>query len=109
MTHPEHEAAPTASPLAPRLLDALEDLFGLPRAELHAGAELEADLALDSLSVVELQVALEEAFATRIDVEDAAAVRTLGDLQAVLDEAVARARGRAPVLSLVEPDHEGRP
>lgn len=87
---------------------ALVDLFGIPAADVVPGAELEADLALDSLSVVELQVALEEALGVRVDVADPAEVRTVADLERVLDGAVERGEPAVPTLHLVA-DEPGRP
>lgn len=94
--------------LSGALRETLTDLFGIPAGDLRPEAALEADLALDSLSVVELQVALEEALGVRIDVADPSAVRTLADLQVVLDAAVARGAPPVPTLDLVTHDDETR-
>jgi len=88
------------SSLSPRLVTALAELFGLEPGELVPEAELEADLALDSLAIVELQVVLEESFGVRIDAEGPAGVRTLGDLQDLLDRALSRGEPLAPRLDL---------
>lgn len=88
------------SPLSPRLAQALTELFGLEPEQLVPDAELEADLALDSLSIVELQVVLEESFAIRIEPEEPAPVRTLGDLQALLERSLARGEPLPPRLDL---------
>lgn len=93
-------AAAAGDGLDATLVDVLVDLFGLDPAELAPGATLEADLALDSLAVVELQVALEEAYGVRLDVDDRAAVPDLGALQRLIDAAVARGEPSAPVLRL---------
>ncbi|MDQ3343490.1 MAG: phosphopantetheine-binding protein [Actinomycetota bacterium] len=85
-----------------RIATALHDLFGIPEAELRPDAELDADLQLDSLSVVELQVALEESTGMRINPEDPSAVRTLGDLQSVVEAAVAAGQPAFPSLKLSE-------
>lgn len=83
------------------------DIFGIPAADVRPDAALEADLALDSLSVVELQVALEEALGVRIDVADPSEVRTVADLQGVLDRAVERGDPAIPTLRLA--DEQARP
>ncbi len=85
-----------------RLAAAMLDLFGIPEADLSPDAELETDLALDSLSVVELQVVLEEQLGVRISPDDPSAVRTLGDLRAVIEEAVRRGAPAMPPLQLSE-------
>lgn len=94
---------PVDGVLSPRLVDALVDLFGIARHDLVPGARLEDDLALDSLSIVELQVALEEVFEVRVDADDPSRVRTLADLQRVVDEALAAGRPALPVLQLRDP------
>lgn len=91
------------SGVSPRLVQALGELFGLEPGELVPEADLEADLGLDSLSIVELQVVLEESFGVRIDSEDPAEVTTLGDLQGVVDAALARGVPLPPRLDLTGP------
>lgn len=91
------------STLSPRLVQALGELFGLMPDELVPDAELETDLALDSLSIVELQVVLEESFGVRIDSGDPATVTTLGELQALIDRSLARGEPLAPRLDLSGP------
>jgi len=76
--------------VAPQLVDALESLFGIPADEATSEAELEADLALDSLAVVELQVALEDRLGVRLHADADRPVRTLGDVQGLVDEALRR-------------------
>ena len=76
----------------PKLAAVLADLFGIPASALRADAELEAELALDSLSVVELQLALEDAYGVPLRPQDGAEVRTVGDLQALVHVALAGAR-----------------
>jgi acyl carrier protein len=86
----------------PRLAGALHDLFGIPGEDLHPDAELEADLALDSLSIVELQVLLEERLDVRIRASDPEQVHTLGDLQRILDAALAEGEPLLPRLELAD-------
>ncbi len=76
--------------LHPQLRHALHDLFGLEGDDLRADADLEQDLQLDSLSIVELQVVLEESMDLRVTEPAGGEVRTLGDLQALLDRALVR-------------------
>lgn len=82
------------------LVAALAEVFGLEPAQLHPEAELEADLAIDSLGLAELQVVLEERLGVRIDLDDPAAVHTIGDLQRVIDAAVARGLAMPPTIRL---------
>jgi len=64
--------------------EALE--FAGPVAPHH---ELRADLQLDSLGALVLAVALEDRFRVKLDDEDAASVRTVGDLVALVERRVA--------------------
>ncbi len=91
----------------PRLADLLEDLFGIPERDLRPGADLETDLQLDSLAVVELQVALEDVTGVRMGVDGDVDLRTLGDLQAAVERALARGEPAIPTLNLREGE-EGR-
>jgi acyl carrier protein len=52
--------------------------------ELRADHDLQADLALDSLVLMTLVVALEDRFLVTLADEDAAQVRTVGDLCALV-------------------------
>ena len=80
----------------------LQDLFGIPPDDLHPAADLEADLSLDSLAIVELQVALEDRLGVRIDPEDPASISSLGDLSSVVARAVDRGQPALPRLQLSE-------
>jgi acyl carrier protein len=90
------------SEIHPQLVASLHDLFGIPASDLRPEAELEADLQLDSLAVVELQVVLEEVFEVRITAEDPSALRTLADLQRELEAALERGEPAMPALDLTE-------
>lgn len=88
--------------LHPQLRAALHDLFGLTDEDLRPGADLEQDLQLDSLSIVELQVVMEEALDLRVVEPQGTAVTTLADLQALLDQSIDAARPLVPTLRLSE-------
>ncbi len=90
--------------LSVELVETLEGLFGIPPEEATGEAELEADLALDSLAVVELQVALEERLGVRLRTDDAHPVHTLGDVQRIVDDAL---RHGEPALSVLDPGVPG--
>ena len=63
-------------------------------SQISTSTHLYADLGLDSLSALELLVAIEDAFAVDIDDEAAKGVRTVGDLIALVSE-LTRANPRA--------------
>ena len=50
-----------SSPIHTSVAQVIDDLFGVPANALHDDVELQDGLQLDSLSVIELQVAIEEA------------------------------------------------
>lgn len=54
--------------------------------------ELRADLELDSMGALVLAVALEDRFRVKLDDEDAAAVRTVADLVALVERRVTERR-----------------
>jgi acyl carrier protein len=91
----------------PRLADLLGELFGIPEEDLRPGADLETDLQLDSLAVVELQVALEDATGVRMGGEEDIDLRTLGDLQALVERGLVRAEPAIPTLNLREEEAWG--
>lgn len=78
---------------ATRVGAVVQDIFGVPAERLSAGMELQEGLQLDSLSVVELQVALEDALGVRLDPDDGPMV-TLGDLISAIDRARRRPAGQ---------------
>lgn len=82
--------------LAPVLVRALQDVFGLPSELLQPGARLEDDLQLDSLSLVELAVVIEDETGVRMPSNDPHAPATLADLQCALDAALSRSEPGEP-------------
>lgn len=80
---------------ADRVAAVIDELFGLPADALAPDLTLQDGLQLDSLSVVELQVAIEDAFDIRFDDADTADVTTVGDLIAAVDLALDRDRRQA--------------
>ncbi|MGH8884337.1 MAG: acyl carrier protein [Egibacteraceae bacterium] len=86
----------------PRLVAALEDLFGIPAADLRPDADLEADLQLDSLAIVELQYALEEATGVHMGADEAQ-LHTLGDLRAAVEAALRRGEPAVLVVRAEKP------
>ena len=63
--------------------------LGVDAAALNPDANILEDLGADSLDVVELVMAIEEAFDIEISDEDAEAMRTLGDVEKYVTEKVA--------------------
>jgi len=67
--------------LADRIRGLISEQLGVDAASLNSEANILEDLGADSLDVVEMVMALEEAFDIEIPDEDAEAMRTLGDVE----------------------------
>ena len=78
----------TADAIAAEVRDVVAQTLELPAEGVRADAELEADLGVDSLGMIQIGVALEEALGFRApDVADAGAhplPRTVGELIALV-------------------------
>ena len=72
--------------------------FELEREKIVPAARLREDLGLDSLDGVDLIVALEKSLSVRIPENDARQMRTVGDIHAFIDKAIAAGavEGAAP-------------
>ena len=55
-----------------------------PKAVVHEGSELLADLRLDSLTLMTLVVGLEDRFRVTLTEEDSEGIRTVGELAALV-------------------------
>jgi acyl carrier protein len=67
-----------------KLFDVLVQELGLAREKLKLEASFEKDLEVDSLGVVELLMALEDAFGVTIPDEEAEGIVTVGDAVSLL-------------------------
>lgn len=59
----------------------VSEQLGVDPAVLNAEANILEDLGADSLDVIELVMAIEEAFDIEISDEDAESIRTIGDVE----------------------------
>lgn len=64
----------------------MAEQLGVEPAEMKSDANILEDLGADSLDVVELVMAIEEAFDIEIGDEDAEAIRTVGDVEAYVQK-----------------------
>jgi acyl carrier protein len=71
------------------VVDTLCSEFELEREKIVPEAKLREDLGLDSLDGVDLIVALEKALSVQIPETDARQMRTVADIFAFIDKAVA--------------------
>ena len=62
------------------VLDILVEQLGVQRAQLTPGAKIQEDLGADSLTVIEIAMAMEERFNLSIPDEQWETVSTVGDL-----------------------------
>ncbi len=69
-------------PVGERVQSLIAEQLGVEPGELQPNADILDDLGADSLDVVEMVMAIEEAFDIEIADEDAEAMRTVGDVEA---------------------------
>jgi acyl carrier protein len=72
-----------------RLRALVSDQLGVDPGEMKPEANILDDLGADSLDVVELVMAIEEAFDIEISDEDAEAMRTVGDVEKYVTDRMA--------------------
>ena len=68
--------------LSERLRGLMAEQLGVEPGEMKPDANILEDLGADSLDVVEMVMAIEDAFDIEIADEDAEAMRTVGDVEA---------------------------
>jgi len=82
------------------VLDILAEQLGVPEAQLTPDARLEQDLGADSLTLVEITLALEERFNLSIPDEEWERVSTVRDVFEALVELLGKSQSRAAQGSL---------
>lgn len=75
--------------LVERVRRLVSDQLGVDPTEMQSSASILEDLGADSLDVVELVMAIEEAFDIEISDEEAESMRTIGDVEQYVTERVA--------------------
>ena len=80
---------PTKTDIQSELAAIVEEIAGVPAADVQADKEFIADLDVDSLSMVEIVVAAEEKFGVRIPDDQVKNLRTVGDAVDYIDSAQA--------------------
>jgi acyl carrier protein len=80
---------PTKTDIQSELAAIVEEIAGVPAADVQADKEFVADLDVDSLSMVEIVVAAEEKFGVRIPDDQVKNLRTVGDAVDYIDTAQA--------------------
>lgn len=68
--------------LSEKLRRLMADQLGVERSDMRLDSDILEDLGADSLDVVEMVMAIEEAFDLEIDDADAESMRTVGDVEA---------------------------
>ncbi len=77
------------SEIESRLTKVLVEELDLDASQITMDADLEDDLEIDSLGVVELLMALEDAFGVKIPDEEAEDIRTVGETVDLLEAKLA--------------------
>ena len=72
-----------------KIIDIIANQLGVDKDMVVSGASIVDDLGADSLDVVELVMALEEAFDAEIPDEDAEKIRTVQDIFDYMDKKAA--------------------
>ena len=70
--------------LSEKIRGLVAEQLGVDASEMDARASILDDLGADSLDVVEMVMAIEEAFDIEIADEDAESMRTIGDVEAYI-------------------------
>ena len=83
------ETAGVGKTLEDQIRTLVSEQLGVDRAEMTPSAKILEDLGADSLDVVELVMALEEAFDIEISDEDAELMSTVGDVENYVAKRVA--------------------
>lgn len=77
----------TAEEIQAKVFDVFEDSFEIERECLTLDAHIFSDLGLDSLDIVDLVVALQQAFGVKLRNSEAIrSIRTVGDLCAFITQ-----------------------
>lgn len=79
----------TSTEVADAVAELLAEAFELSRAQVTPEARLREDLELDSLDGVDLVVAIEKRFAIRVDDDAPKRLRTVAEVSAYVDAALA--------------------
>jgi acyl carrier protein len=75
-------------PLVDRIREMVAEQLGVDQSDVQPDANILEDLGADSLDVVELVMALEEAFDIEVPDEDVEGLRTIGDVQKYIQQRV---------------------
>jgi acyl carrier protein len=86
---PRSSSMPTKTDIQTDLAAIVEEIAGVPAADVQPDKEFVADLDVDSLSMVEIVVAAEEKFGVRIPDDQVKNLRTVGDAVDYIDSASA--------------------
>lgn len=79
----------TKTDIQAELAAIVEEIAGVPAADVQADKQFVADLDVDSLSMVEIVVAAEEKFGVRIPDDQVKNLKTVGDAVDYIDTAQA--------------------
>ena len=69
-----------------KIAKVLADQLGIDKSKITLESKIVEDLGADSLDVVELLMSLEEEYGITVSDDEAGAIRTVGDLVALLEK-----------------------
>jgi acyl carrier protein len=65
------------------VIDCTADFLGIDKSEINENTDLRLDLGLSSFDLMELSCELEEHFSVKINAEQLASVKCIGDLKTI--------------------------
>jgi acyl carrier protein len=83
----EHTMALTQQEILAGLAEIVNEVAGIPAADVQLDKSFTDDLDVDSLSMVEVVVAAEEKFGVRIPDDDVKNLKTVGDAVTYIEKA----------------------
>jgi acyl carrier protein len=83
----EHNMALTQQEILAGLAEIVNEVAGIPAADVQMDKSFTDDLDVDSLSMVEVVVAAEEKFGVRIPDDDVKNLKTVGDAVTYIEKA----------------------
>jgi acyl carrier protein len=83
----EHPMALTQQEILAGLAEIVNEVAGIPAADVQMDKSFTDDLDVDSLSMVEVVVAAEEKFGVRIPDDDVKNLKTVGDAVTYIEKA----------------------
>ncbi len=69
-----------------KVISLLSEQLGLDEANINADSDIVNDLGADSIDVVQMLMSMEDEFGVTVSEDDAANLKTVGDIVALIDK-----------------------